>query len=557
MENKRRKSKKWWWIGGIVLVLIVGAVLGLRQLRQNFEAQIAAAQTGDIVTAFTGDLSASATASGQLTAERDAQLALGTSGTVAEIFVTVGDEVAAGDALLRLDTTALERNVQSAEQALIIQEANLETLMAPPSNADIASAEASVASAQASLDDLLAGPSADEIAAAEADVRAANADIAAAQARVGTAVGSTSESAIQAAEIELELAQAAATSAAEQHSTILVTDNEFLSEEQLADLELSARTAAVQANANLAAAQEALDQLLNGDPYAITGAQAGVASAAAQRDAAQARLDQLLAGASSAQIASAESSLAQAQASLANVQRGQSESQIANAEIQVEQARISLQRAQNALAEATLVAPFAGTVTAVHVHIGEQANGILVELVETDKLEVVLDVDEVDIGQITIGQEAIITRETWPNEEIMGQVTAIAPQATNGNALVTYEVFVGLRSTDLPVRVGMTANANLVTANREGVLLLPNAAINADREAGTYSVNLVERNAEGVISTTEVEVTIGLRDGRYTQITDGLNESDEVMIGNVLPVFQFGNDEPPNDGNGGGSFGGG
>ena len=108
----------------------------------------------------------------------------------------------------------------------------------------------------------------------------------------------------------------------------------------------------------------------------------------------------------------------------------------------------------------------------------------------------------------------------------------------------------------MPLRIGMTANANLITGEREGVLLVPNAAINADRSAGTFSVNLVRIDADGNVTVEEIEVTIGLRDANNTQITSGLQEGDEIMIGNVLPIFEFG---PGNDGGGGrgGPFGGG
>ena len=106
-----------------------------------------------------------ATASGQIEAQRTAALALSSAGEVAEVNVTIGDSVVAGQPLLKLNTVELERSVISAQQSLAIQEANLATLLAPASEADITAAEANVASAQASLQDLLDGPSEDEITA--------------------------------------------------------------------------------------------------------------------------------------------------------------------------------------------------------------------------------------------------------------------------------------------------------------------------------------------------------------------------------------------------------
>jgi multidrug efflux pump subunit AcrA (membrane-fusion protein) len=135
---------------------------------------------------------------------------------------------------------------------------------------------------------------------------------------------------------------------------------------------------------------------------------------------------------------------------------------------------------------------------------------------------------------LAVGQPAIITLETWPDEEIAGEIVGIAPKPTVDNsAIVSYEVRLSLGETNLPVLIGMTAEADLITAAKEGVLLVPNQAITPDRAAGTYTVNLVETNADGGITTRTVEVTIGLKDDDYTEITSGLQEDDRLAL-NVI-----------------------
>ena len=538
----KKKSNKWIRIVGVLALVVAATFFGLNQLRNGSSALAETDGTGEIVSAFIGDLSASATASGDVLARREASLALALSGTVAELDFEVGDTVQAGEQLLALETAELERAVESARQALTIQESNMATLLAPPAAADLAAAEASVASAQASRDGLLAGPSQEEIVAAEADRRGAQADVASAMAQLNALLAGASQEEVYAAELELEQAQRAATQAAEQHSTILVMEpTRFIGQSRLDDIELAARASAVQANAALAAAQETLDQLLNRDPNAIASAQASLAMSVARQDASQAQLDLLLLDPSEAQVLAADASLAQAVANLDRLQQGPSGSQIAIAEIGVEQARIGLQRAEYNLAKATLRAPFDGVITAVHVSQGEQANGILVEMVDSNSLEVVLNVDEVDIGEITVGQPAVITLESWPDVEIAGQVVSIAPRDTSDNsAIISYRVYVSLGETELPILVGMTANADLMIAKQKEVLLLPNVAINVDRQAGTYNVNRVTLDAAGNQVIEEVEVTIGLRDGQHTQITSSLQDGDQVMVGNVIPGLRFG-----------------
>ncbi|MFZ1397793.1 MAG: efflux RND transporter periplasmic adaptor subunit, partial [Candidatus Promineifilaceae bacterium] len=352
---------------------------------------------------------------------------------------------------------------------------------------------------------------------------------------------------IEAAQIELSLAQTAATQAAEQHSTILVTEPEgFITQETLDTMELSARTAALQANAELQAAQETLDELRNGDPNSIAAAQASVSLASASLKTAELRLQQVQEGASTVQIAQAEASLAAAEAALDRLVRGATDEQIAIAQAQLTQAQTNLARAAQNLANATLTAPFDGVVTAVHVSIGEQASGVVVEMFNPASLELVLDVDEVDISNIILDQQAVITLETWPDEPIEATVVSIAPRntAVPGSGLVTYAVYLALGDTDLPIRVGMTANADLITAQRSDVLLVPNRAITPDRAAGKYFVT----RADGQV----VEVTIGLRDGENTQITSGLAAGDELVVETAVPVDEI---LPPGPG-GGGPFGG-
>jgi multidrug efflux pump subunit AcrA (membrane-fusion protein) len=87
----------------------------------------------------------------------------------------------------------------------------------------------------------------------------------------------------------------------------------------------------------------------------------------------------------------------------------------------------------------------------------------------------------------------------------------------------------------------MTANANLLTVQREDVLLLPSQAIIADRTAGRFYVNLVVGEGQSTDGSSaqpaveRVEVVIGLRDDHNTQILEGLQAGDRVQISNVSP----------------------
>lgn len=534
-------NRRWIWF--IAAVIIVGTAVFFILRGQNNDTAAAQEATSDMVTAFIGDLSASASASGQVIPQRESTLPLARSGQVMHVNVAVGDFVNAGDVLVELERAALERAVFNAEQSLTIQESNLAKLLAPPNETDLLVAEAAVASAQARLDNLLNGPTEEQIAASASNLRAAEANVAAASARLSQAQSGGTPDQVIAAQNALEAAQEAYTTAEERHRATYNCDyNEATGTydcEGGSAAEEAARVQAQQALADLRAAEERLNNLQpGGNTTSIASAQASLAQAVAQRDAAQARHDLLLAGATAAQIAEAEAGLAQAQAQLDALLEGPSNEQIIITEAAVEQARLALMLAQNNLADASLIAPFSGIVTAVYVAEGEFASGIAVALIDTDSLEVVLDVDEIDIGAISIGQEAIVTIESFPDIELASEVVAIAPKnkANTGTGLVTYEVNLSLPDTDLPILANMTANAQLVTANREDVLLIPNRAITADREAGTFTVQLLQGD-----EVVEQTITIGLRDSQYTQVTSGLNEGDQLVIGDIdAPRIEFG-----------------
>jgi HlyD family secretion protein len=287
-----------------------------------------------------------------------------------------------------------------------------------------------------------------------------------------------------------------------------------------------------QAEYQVAQAQAALAALTEEKTAQIAAAQAQLARA-------KASLERLLED-KSVQIASAQAQLKQAEANLVKLLEGATEEEIAIAKAQVEQARISLEEAQDNLAKATLTAPFDGLVTDLYVAEGELANGPAVELVNIDSLQVVLDVDEIDIGHIALGQPATITLEPWPDRELSGKVALIAPKAEGIGEIVAFEVYLDIDTAGLPALTGMTANADLIAESRTDVLLVPNRAVIADRQENKYYVNRVD--GEELVKT---EVTIGLRDSRYTEITSGLAKGDRVSTREIEePGLDFGQGPP-------------
>jgi len=199
-------------------------------------------------------------------------------------------------------------------------------------------------------------------------------------------------------------------------------------------MEEQARYALEAANAALAAAQAQLDALLAGADDQKRAANAAVALALARRDAAQAQLDRLQAGAKSEEIAVAQANVHQAEASLAA-------------------ARATLDRCE-------VRAPFAGTVGAVTVRVGELVapGQPLVTLGDLSALQIeTTDLDEVDVARVAVDQRATVTFDAIPERVFTGRVARVYPMAEPGAGGVNYTAIILLDELDPAIRWGMTA----------------------------------------------------------------------------------------------------
>lgn len=529
-------KNKWTWITAVAL--LAGTIFWFGFNQTN--TAVTEAADGETTIAFIGDLSENATASGEVMAAQEASLSLVRPGEVTAVNVHEGESVQAGDVLVELENDSLIRAVESAESAVHVAEAELANLLTDPTVSELASAEAKLASAQAKLDDLLAGPTEAEIAASQASVDAAQANVWSASGSL-SAKYETSDADVQQALINLETAQEnmqAAEEAWVQAAVCNDNGNGNISCETYDTVEGNQADRNVElSRAELALAEARLVDAQSPDNNSVASSQASVASAQANYDAALARHESLLAGATAEEVVSAEADLISAQASPDTLLAGPLATDIETYETRLAQAQTELTAARNNLADATLIAPFDGVVTDIFVAEGETASGQAVNLIDMSELEVVLSVDEVDIGQISVGQPAVVSVETWPDVEIVSEVTAIAPSAISQNDLISFDVTLSLGESDLPILVGMTANADLITANRENVLLVATSALTADRDTGQYFVSVVKTDG----TAEQVEVTIGLRDSQFTQITSGLDAGAEVVIGGIeAPIAEDG-----------------
>jgi len=196
-------------------------------------------------------------------------------------------------------------------------------------------------------------------------------------------------------------------------------------------------------------------------------------------------------------------------------------------QIYLEQAQQSLELAQKQLDEATLIAPFAGVAASVDVDEGDTVSATtpIIHLVDLDTLELIVEVDEIDMPSVKLGQRAIISVDALPDIELEGEVTFIPPEAKEKTGLVLYDVEIGFDvSQDLGLKGGMSATADIVIDERSNALLLPNKAITLDNQGNPTVTVLVDE------LTQERKVVIGISNGSHTEILGGLNEGDVVVV---------------------------
>lgn len=242
-------------------------------------------------------------------------------------------------------------------------------------------------------------------------------------------------------------------------------------------------------------------------------------------------------------VAAARAQVQQAQAQLAQLHERPSAEDIAVAEASVHEAELALRLAQEALSDAQLVAPFDGTIASVTVNEGELVapGSPAVLIADTSALELEVLLDEVDVAQVANGQAVRLTFDALPGQVVEGEVISVAPAATSTTGGQAFEVTVRFAQGELPVRIGMSASVDIVTQRVEDALLLSNRAIEADRAAGRYYVN-----RKTALGSERVEVKIGLRDDDVTQILEGLEAGDTIILpvidvsGSAMPSLPFG-----------------
>lgn len=271
-----------------------------------------------------------------------------------------------------------------------------------------------------------------------------------------------------------------------------------------------------------------------------------------------------------------------------------SEADIDAAKMSLEQARATLVRTKAAASDAkkqlddtVIRAPISGLIIARNVEEGNIiASGIsnvsggtlLMQIAQVDSVFIVASVDETDIGKVELGQKVEVEADAYPDKKFHGEVLKIAPMAQVQQNVTVFEVTTKVDNAERKLKTGMNASIEIITAFAENALLVPNAAVKDPKkmpgaggevmagggqgqrpqgqQAPTAGANpqtaarFGNRFQEGeragkdtklvfVVTNGQVtpkRVVVGAANLDYTQILEGLAESDSV---DVTPFSQM------------------
>jgi HlyD family secretion protein len=215
-------------------------------------------------------------------------------------------------------------------------------------------------------------------------------------------------------------------------------------------------------------------------------------------------------------------------------------------EAAVSQAEAAVNQAEVDRGHAVIVAPIDGVVLARNVDVGQtvaaslQAPTLFVIANDLRRMRVNVAIDEADIGRVGVGQAVSFRVDAWPDELFAGEVEQVRLQPIVNQNVVTYNTLVAVDNEGLKLRPGMTATVSVETRRSDDVLRVPAAALRfrpeawpgaggpgAGRPGGERSRNVFVPGAGG--RPEPREVTLGLADGRFVEVVDGLREGEAVI----------------------------
>ena len=496
--------------GTLINILIVGTVVIVAFSLLDLSTATTTAQdsTANIpileTTLIQSDsVNSSINATGAIVPNREVNLAFQYTSPVTEIFVEVGDTVVAGQILARLDADDVQQNFEVAVFNAENQQISYDELVGQPRDVDLAAAEAALRAAQLNL-----GGS-----------------------TVLTGAGST-QAEIQRVQLELAKNQMWQTALSRDSvlesvvgaGTSLDSFEPYPSNGFGGQLDLSSSLNDLQDGynstlANLWSIEGTLNAVDANRAYNEAQYQAelirpprygGVGGAGLQRTQAEQELDRLL--------------------------NGPQETDLEYSQIDLALANLSLAQMELQLGYVELIAPFDGVITDVNLTIGEIPPAFgAIAMMDDSQFKVNLDIDEIDIMQVGVGQTVDFIVDALANDDISGIVEHVSLTPNQNTQVVSYNVRVLLDDTNAPIRAGMSTTGQIIVVSVDNALSVPNRFIFNDAVTGLSYVIIQTSNG----GLQRIPVTIGTQGNSLVEITGGITPMQTVVVVSSENVAQI------------------
>jgi HlyD family secretion protein len=209
-------------------------------------------------------------------------------------------------------------------------------------------------------------------------------------------------------------------------------------------------------------------------------------------------------------------------------------------EIDLEQAKKKLNDLKEDLNDYYINAPLSGILSTLNIKKGDliASNQIIGTIITNQKIAKI-SLNEIDAAKVKVGQNAILTFDALPDLRIKGKVIEISPVGKEEQGVVSYDVKISLEKENKEIKPGMSVNAEIITYSKSNILLIPNSAIKSYKTGKyveivkNYILNKIDTVSPVVIPEEIIEkryIEIGMSNDEFTEILEGLNEGEVIII---------------------------
>lgn len=508
--------KQRWWIV-VLLIAIIGG--GWAYSKQKAEVKAKEKKIGRTTKVSRGDITIKVTETGTLEPVSQVDVKSRVAGRLQRIFVREGQLVRAGDPIAIVDPTEVTRQVEGIKAQLAASRAGLAQA---EENYNLTTRQNKLAIARATV----------ALRQAEAALASSRVGLRQAQAQLRQTAAPNRTQDIASAELSVARAEAQVADAKRTYTRQQSLVAKGFVAQSAAD---SAQVQVTFAEKDLQTQRERLALLKEGprkedvatSRVGIEAAQAQLAQQQAAVDAARVALDTERANAASAGLR------------LRDVER-------ARADVRQIENQLAQQSVQ--LAETRIVAPISGDVTGKYQEEGEliasatagfAQGAAVVSIADLSKMLVRVNINEVDVARVKVGQAVEISVDSVPGKRFAGRVSSIsaaaigkslkrdvasAGQTTGTGSVVRFEVKVTVDNADRRLRPGMTAVVDIILDRHKSVLTLPAEAV---KPGNKVAVVTGPKDAQKV---NDAKITTGLRNDAEVEVLTGVSEGDTVEI---------------------------